>query len=281
MSYSSKKSAKISPTAYYTGYIWLKFGLSDERLRSKQGAVLYYLLQPLMFFSAKTNGPVLKDFLLARHQLIDLRLEEAIESGEVTQIIEIAAGLSPRGLRFAKKYGNKITYIEADLEGMAIHKKQLIADKLNSKHHQVVVIDALADEGPASLSELTKTLSKDQGLAIITEGLVNYFDEKNVRGMWGRFSKALSQFPHGLYLSDIHLGRHNQGRQANLFSKILSTFVRGGINLHFNQREDAEKALIEAGFKTAVLHKPGDWADKIKACSAKGVNLVRVIEAKV
>jgi O-methyltransferase involved in polyketide biosynthesis len=281
MNNSANKSAKISPTAHYTGYIWWKYGLSDERLRSKQGVILYYLLQPMMFISGKTNGPQLKDFLLARHKLIDLQLQEAIESGKVTQVIEIAAGLSPRGLRFAKKYGNKITYIEADLEGMANRKRELISDIIDNKHHQIVTIDALADEGSQSLAEISQKFSKDQGVAIITEGLVNYFDENNVRGMWKRFANTLSQFPHGLYFSDIHLASHNKGRQANVFSKILSTFVRGGVFLHFSQREDAEKVLQDSGFKTAKLHKPGDWKNKVKECDAKGANLVRVIEASV
>lgn len=280
MSDSANKSAKISPTAHYTGYIWLRNGLSDPRLRTRQGVILYKLLQPLMKFSSSRKGPVLEDFLMARHQLIDLRLQEAIDSGAVTQIIEIAAGLSPRGLRFAKKYGSKITYIEADLPSMANRKKQLIGDSLDSVHHQVVTINALADEGPDSLAELAKKLSTEKGLAIITEGLVNYFDENNVRGMWKRFSHTLSQFPNGLYLSDIHLGKQNKGRVANIFSKMLSIFVRGGIYLHFQNREAAEKALIDSGFKTAKLHKPGDWADKIKACAKPGANLVRVIEAR-
>ena len=281
MSNIANESAKISPTAHYTGYICWKYGLSDERLRSKQGAVLYYLLQPMMFFSAKRKGPQLKDFLLARHKLIDLHLQQAIDSGKVTQIIEIAAGLSPRGLRFAKKYGNKITYIEADLEGMANRKRQLIGDIIDNKHHQIVTIDALADEGYQSLAEISQKFSKDQGVAIITEGLINYFDENNVSSMWKRFAKTLTQFPNGLYLSDIHLASHNKGRQANAFSKILSTFVRGGVFLHFNQREDAEKALLDCGFKTAKLHEPGDWKDRVKECDAKGANLVRVIEASV
>ncbi len=281
MSKPASNSTKISPTAHYTGYIWFKNGLSDARLRTTQGAVLYKLLQPLMKYSSARKGPVLEDFLMARHQLIDFHLQEAIESGTITQIIEIAAGLSPRGLRFAKKYGDKITYIEADLESMAKQKKQLIGSSIDSVHHQIVTIDALADNGPDSLAELAKKLSHQSGVAIITEGLVNYFDENNVRGIWKRFSQTLSQFPNGLYLSDIHLKKQNKGRIANIFSKILSIFVRGGVYLHFQNREEAEKALIECGFKIAKLHKPSEWADKIRSCEKNGANLVRIIEARI
>lgn len=278
---SSKESAKISPTAHYTGYIWLKYGLSDERLRTHLGPVLYTLLQPMMWYSSSLRrGPVLKDFLLARHKLMDYRLEEEIQSGRVTQVIEIAAGMSPRGLRFAKKYGDKITYIEGDLEGMVNRKRAAIGSSLTS-NHQVVYIDALAKNGSNSLSEIAKTLDASKGLAIITEGLVNYFDEENVRAMWRNFASVLSQFSHGVYFSDIHLGRQNKTPIANAFSKLLSTFVRGGVYLHFESRENVREALLEAGFSKAEIHKPKDWGDKIEECKAKGANLVRVIDAKV
>lgn len=278
MSKSATESAKISPTAHYTGYIWYKNGLSDERFKTTQGLILYKLLQPLMGLSALRKGPVLEHFLMARHQLIDMHLEQAINSGKITQIIEIAAGLSPRGSRFAKKYGSKITYIEADLENMTNRKKQIIGNSIN-QHHQVITIDALADSGADSLSELVKKLDKTQGLAIVTEGLVNYFNENNVRGIWKRFSAALSQFPYGLYLSDIHLQKQNKTKSANAFSKLLSTFVRGGVYLHFESSLEAENALKDSGFKTAKLHKPSDWKEKLPACSKSGANLVRVIEA--
>ena len=57
--------------------------------------------------------------LLARHHLIDHRLHAAIESGRVGQVIEVAAGLSPRGWRFASRYGSRLTYLEADLPATA------------------------------------------------------------------------------------------------------------------------------------------------------------------
>ena len=118
-------AARISPTALYTGQVWQTTGRSIPELKSMPASALHLALAPSMFVSRSFGGPTLEDFLLARHDLIDHHLTELIESGKVTQIIEIAAGLSPRGSRFVERYGDKITYIEADLPGMVAQKKKI------------------------------------------------------------------------------------------------------------------------------------------------------------
>lgn len=279
MSDSARKSATISPTAHYTGQVWLRNGLSDERLRTPQGDVLYHLLQPVTLAMRAVGGPTLQDFLLARHQLIDLRLTEAIDSGRVSQVIEIAAGLSPRGLRFTKKYGSRITYIEADLPGMAARKQQLLGHT-DPEQHRVVTVNALADDGPDSLAALAQSLHHDRGVAIVTEGLINYFGEQDVRGMWQRFARTLAQFPHGLYLSDIHVRGINHGPATGAFTALLSTFVRSRVHIHFDRPADVERALLGGGFNAASVLNPRDFAGQLDACRPKWASLVRVIEAK-
>lgn len=275
---SARKSATISPTAHYTGQVWLRNGLSDERLRTPQGDVLYRLLQPLEFTLRTLGGPTLQHFLLARHQLIDLCLTEAIDSGRVSQVIEIAAGLSPRGLRFTKKYGSRITYIEADLPGMAARKQQLLGHT-DPEHHRVTTINALADDGPDSLAALAQSLHHDRGVAIVTEGLINYFGEQDVTGMWQRFARTLKTFPHGLYLSDIHVRGINHGPATEAFTAALSTFVRSRVHIHFDTPADVEQVLIDQGFGDAAVLNPRAFADRLDSCGTKWASLVRVIEA--
>ena len=97
---------RIGPTAHYTGYVWARDGLSHPELATAEGRVLFEALQPAMIVSRAAGSATLEAYLLARHRAIDARLERAIERGEVTQVIEVACGLSPRGWRFAKRYGD-------------------------------------------------------------------------------------------------------------------------------------------------------------------------------
>ena len=94
---------RIGPTAHYTGHVWARNGLSHPELETREGHVLFDLLQPGMLVSRAAGGATLEAYLLARHRAIDALLETAIERGEVTQVIEVACGLSPRGWRFAKR----------------------------------------------------------------------------------------------------------------------------------------------------------------------------------
>lgn len=271
----------ISPTAHYTGTVWLQHGLSHPAFATLQGQAYYYALKAPMAAVKALGAPSLETFLLARHRLIDWQLERAIESGEITQVIEIAAGLSPRGWRFASRHRHRITYIEADLVEMAKFKHSLLhAGGLNSDHHHVRIINALADTGADSLAEVAAKLDPNQGLAIITEGLVNYFDTPTVQGMWIRFARVLSGFKHGLYLSDLHIKANNRGPATRTFMTLLSNFVGGRVHLHFKDIGSAEAALAKAGFSQGVLLKPSEFRDHLPDCRDRGVNVVRVVCAR-
>ena len=116
-------SDAISPTAHYTGYVWARNGLSTPELETAVGRLSFASMQPAAALSRLLGGPTLEQFLLARHRLIDHVLEEAIAAGRVSQVLEIAAGMSPRGWRFAGRHGDAVTYVEADLPAMAARKR--------------------------------------------------------------------------------------------------------------------------------------------------------------
>ena len=200
-------SDAISPTAHYTGQVWLRNGLSHPLLGTREGRLLFDSLQPVMRTSALLGGPSLEPYLLARHHAIDARLEHAIEHDGVTQVLEVAAGMSPRGWRFAQRYGERLTYVEADLPAMAARKRRAL-DRIGSLSaaHRVVDLDALRDRGPLSLQAVAGELDPARGLAIITEGLLGYLAPEAMTGLWRRFARTLDGFAGGRYLSDLHLG---------------------------------------------------------------------------
>jgi O-methyltransferase involved in polyketide biosynthesis len=217
--------------------------------------------------------------LLARHRVIDLRLGQAIDAGEIDQIVEVAAGLSPRGWRFRNRYGARITYVEADLPGMIEHKRRILA-KLGGEtpHHRTVEIDALTETGPTSIDAICAALDPRRGTAIITEGLVNYFDTPILLGMWRRFAAALARFPRNLYLSDLILRDGNRGPLVVGFQWLLAAFVRGRVHMHFDSPKDAEDALESAGL-TGVLLDPCDLAFELPGLEPAGASRVRIVEA--
>src|SRR5690348_6965545 len=148
-------SETISPTAHYTGYVWARNGLSHPGLETREGRILYETLRPTMLASRALGGPSLEAYLLARHRALDELLERAISEHGVSQVVEVAAGLSPRGWRFSQRHGERLTYLEADLPAMAERKRRAL-ERIGSlsEHHRVAALDALRDDGPESLSAL-------------------------------------------------------------------------------------------------------------------------------
>lgn len=269
-------SARISPTAHFTGYVWYRNGLGDPALRTRAGQLLVTAFSPIDRAARLAGGPALEDMLLGRHRAIDERLELAVERGEVQQVLEVAAGLSPRGLRFTRRHGQRLFYVEGDLPAMARRKRQALArtDEPAGSHHLVVEVDALADDSPRSLAAVAdRFFDPSRGLAIVTEGLLNYFDRASVEAMWSRIAGVLSRFRHGLYLSDLHLGDDiERVRGARWFAALLSLFARGRVHFHYADSGQAGRALLAAGFAEARFFPAGQTG-------ARATPPVRILEA--
>ena len=250
-------SEPISPTAHYTGYVWARNGLSHPELETLEGRVLFESLRPAMTLSRALGGGSLESYLLARHRAIDALLERAIEERGVTQVIEVACGLSPRGWRFTERYGERLTYVEsrpardggaqargAGADGVAVRAPPGRGGRR-----------AAATTGPESLAALAAELDPGQGLAIITEGLLGYLPSDAVEGLWRRFAPRCAAFHAGVYISDLHIGEV-QTAQVRAFRVLLSAFVRGRVHLHFQTPDEAATRCGTAGFADAA-RSPG------------------------
>ena len=270
-------SARISPTAHYTGFVWARNGLSHPKLATREGRVLFDSLQPVMLASQAIGGATLESYLLARHRGIDALLERAIETGEVSQVVEVAAGLSPRGWRFTRRYGDRLVYVEADLPEMA-GRKSAALERIGSlsDRHRVMEMDALRDDdAPGSLAAVAAQLDPHEGLAIVTEGLLGYLPSDAVDALWRRFASTLRGFAAGRYISDLHLAG-DATPQVRAFRVALSVFVRGRVHLHFSDPAEAERALLAAGFATAQIRRA---VDVIGGGEGRGSRLANLLEA--
>lgn len=275
-------SEKVSPTAYATGYFWYRHGLSHPGLLIPEGRKLDRRFRFLISVIRFLTGFSIDAMMLSRHKGIDALLARHIESGRVTQVIELAAGLSPRGWRFTQRYGDRITYIETDLPQMAELKRKLLAEAgLAAPNHRVVAVNALLNSGPMSLHELAESLDPKAGLAIVTEGLLSYLDPAAAKAVWRRIALALKGFAHGVYLSDAYVRQDRYGLGGRLFRGVIQRFVRGRMHVHFETTAQAVEMLRATGFASATLHEPRTIAETAELAQISGGDRVRILEAAV
>jgi O-methyltransferase involved in polyketide biosynthesis len=165
---------------------------------------------------------------------------------------------------------------------MAAYKRRALdAARLRGPHHEVRPLDALATDGPATLDAVAADLAATRGLAIVTEGLLSYLAREAVLDLWRRMATALGRFPHGLYLSDLHLAGDVQGMWvAELFRRGLEVFARGPVRYHFASADQTVAALGAAGFREARLHHPADLLGS-DGRGHRSPHVIRVLEATI
>lgn len=271
---------RISPTAHYTGHTWVHHGMSDPHLDTAAGRVLFHGLRPLDRTLSLLRQPTVGGFLLSRHGVIDAELRAAIDDNGVTQIIEIACGLSPRGLVFCREYGDRITYVEADLPEMAeLKRRRLASAGVLGDRHRVVPVDALADDGPLGIGELVKTLDPTRTTVIIAEGLINYFDRATVQAMFERFASALAGFPRSLFLTDVYLRDDVHNPLVRFFTVGLAVFVRGSVHVFDDTPQEMVRAVKGAGFTDVDVLHVSEHPGAGRRARDPGAAMVRIIRA--
>jgi O-methyltransferase involved in polyketide biosynthesis len=278
-------AGRIGPTAHYTGYVWARHGIGPPEFATGSGRVLHTAMRPLMQGLSLVGGPVPEDFLLARHRILDHLLAAAIEAGAVGTVVELGAGMSPRGHTFARRYGERVTYVETDVPEMAERKRRLLERHGGlGPSHQVRALDALAGSGeqslPAVVADLDLERGSGSGLAIVAEGLLNYLPREGVEDLWRRCAALRGRVPGVRYLGDLHVRRGNDGTLARTFLAGLQTLVRGRVHLHYADAAEAERALLAAGFGAAVLHRVRAFADELPGLDRPGSDFVRIVDAE-
>lgn len=280
----ARDTSSISFTAHYTGFVWFHYGLSDNAFATRQGCTYYQLLRPFEAVARKVIGSDIKTTLLQRHHLIDRELERLIRQYPDLQVVELACGLSPRGWRFHRQYPG-VTYLEADLPDMA-HRKEALLTRLGSldSRHRVLPCNILAVDSDDSLETLLRReLDPRQPVAVITEGLVNYFRLEDIGGFWKRLASALQQFPMGFYLTDVYpeVTGHPFFHWIRAANRTLKLSSRSHFTMHFAQRGEATSFLTGCGFDSATVFHPDEELLDEQVPRARGGALVWVIRAEV
>ena len=279
-------SSRISITAHYTGYTWYKNNLSAPAFVTPLGKLSYNALAPMNLWSKKNTGIDLESMLLQRHSIIDERLRYYIEEQGVKQVVEFAAGLSPRGWRFMQRYGSQgLRYIEADLPAMSTRKRRLLEkNNMRQKGHNVMQCDILQRQGQLTMEHIIGgEFDLNEPVIFITEGLVNYFPLPTIEGVWRRMSMLLKQQGGGVYLSDVIMQNktHPAAKWMKMGQSMVAGVAHGKVHMHFKDDAAAQQSFINYGFNSCDIHNPKNFNEIIPVDAQSDLPIVRVIEARV
>ncbi|QXW25591.1 class I SAM-dependent methyltransferase [Acinetobacter johnsonii] len=242
----------ISFTAHYTGYIWYSMGISHPVFATGKGKFLAKILHPLESWAEKHVGGSMRTTLKQRHSIIDRQLTDLIQQRPDVQILEIASGLSPRSWNFRQKFPN-IHYRELDLPEMAKIKTRAL-QQLDAQAPEVLTADIFTQD----FEKIFLGFDTRRPLAIISEGLINYFDKSMLNKLLQGITEYGQDFTEMHYLTDIY-PEPVKNKLANFIwtsSKLLKVMSRSSFTFHFINPSEIQTFFGNAGFSLVDVIQP-------------------------
>jgi O-methyltransferase involved in polyketide biosynthesis len=241
---SAKMPHGLGRTALYTAEVWRWGGLPNADLLATEDTRRVF---DAVSFSLKLARPFQSDprslphALLHRHTFIDHLLRD---SG-ARQVIELAAGLSRRGLTFSADAG--VRYTEIDLQDMVSYKTALLESTergrvaLARPRFQLIAGDALQ-------VDLRDHRDPSQPLFVIAEGLLMYLSADQQEILMRRVREALAPAG-GWFVFDLVPGAEEPppGAAGRALSWLMRRFTSGQTFV----RDLRDRAAVSAAFTGA------------------------------
>jgi len=266
----------IGITAHYTAQVWVREGLPWAwRFDTAKGRLLYDLLDPLCNLARRFGLTTPPDFLVQRHRMLDALVQRRAPA----QLVELACGLSPRGLALSHKQG--IRCVDVDLPPMVQSKTHLAGSELPASYHLAALDlissrDYVHDLGPA-LGKLSPTV-------VITEGILPYFPLVLLRHVFQSVAALLRACGGGTYLTDVHHQQEVDQLPLDLgarFRWLQHLLARSPRYPMIADQEQGRAMMLGAGFQRVVVHDPRDWQEELDLPVQRIHSGLRVYEATV
>jgi len=240
---------KISPTAKFVAYLRTFSNIPfAKEISEESGAERTY--QELAGES-KESLIRFSPYWEARYKATD----RIIMQRGITQILEVAAGLSPRGL--AMTADPDVIYAATDLPEILEQEKAMaeaILSRLNSSRPNLHFETANALD-LESLLRASSIFTADRPLAIITEGLLPYFNREEEAMLAKNIRDILSRY-HGVWItSDVHTKQYREMASrldGNLRQRQDRISSSTGSNIESNlfmDENEVQEFFHKAGFQ--------------------------------
>lgn len=185
-------------------------------------------------------------FAEARFRAVSCLLEDK----GATQVLELAAGLSPRGMDFARR---GVVYVEADLAESTAMKREIVTAILGSLPEGLHLCSASVVDREQLLA-CCSSLDAGQPVAVTTEGLLRYLTFEEKTQLAAHVHEILRRYGGCWITPDIHL-REWAVRQTSAYRETETATLGRDLSANYFDDLDHARAFFErCGF--AVDSRP-------------------------
>jgi O-methyltransferase involved in polyketide biosynthesis len=247
----ARGSRRIAPTAHFTAQAWVHEGFSHADLfDTATGRVLFRTSR----WALERLGPRAPSlpwhiqFLLIRHYAVEARLDALAPS----YVLEIGAGLSPRGLAVANRRPD-VTYVELDLPGLVRQKRRRLERVSLPPNYHLAEGDLL---DPDLARQLPVRRRPSDTVVVITEGVLDYLTQTDRARAFSTIARFLRDTGGGHHLFESYtrerLRKYPVSAAAML--RLLRTLVGVNFEEHlFSSGREAACFSEAAGYDRVTL----------------------------
>lgn len=241
----------LSVTALYTAQTWAWGGLEGaELLASPEGQRVFdgtnFALAVARPFQSDARS--LKHALVHRHTLIDALARRS----DARQILEVAAGLSRRGVAFSSD--PELSYVEVDLDHVVAHKRKLL-ERTEAGRAALARPNLRLVAGDARTLDLAPLVDTSAPLFVVAEGLLMYLPRDEQLALFERV-RSLFGPAGGTFVFDLvpSAEEPKPGAAGRALGWLMRRFTRGkGFERDGRTRDDIAGDLAAAGFEIEIL----------------------------
>jgi O-methyltransferase involved in polyketide biosynthesis len=254
-----KRGGDLSVTALYTSHTWLWSRQPGAELLATPEAKVVFRVTNAALAVARLffwRLPSLKHSLVQRHVMID---RIAHESG-ARQVLELAAGLSRRGLSFTADAS--ITYTEVDLAAVVARKRELL-ERTAAGRAVLARPNLRFVAGDVREIALEPLALAGHSLLVVSEGLFMYLAAAEQRALWTRIAALLRHCGGGTFVFDLvpACEQPRPGLVGRVLGSLMKRFTGGKAFVRDERtRADIIAELTTAGFREVRLIEPRELA---------------------
>jgi O-methyltransferase involved in polyketide biosynthesis len=215
----------------YTKIPWAKEMLAI--LRARETALSH---GPWSEQSARGYAPLFEARFLAVSRLL--------QEKRATQVLELAAGLSPRGIELAQR---GVVYVEADLADSSAMKRELVTAILGSVPKNLHLCAASVIDREQLLA-CCSAFNAEQPVAVTTEGLLRYLTFEEKTQLATNVHEVLRRHGGWWITTDIHLRSFFQRQTAAYRENEKETLGRSLDSNYFADVDHARQFFEGCGF---------------------------------
>ena len=253
----------LSITAKYTAHCW-KFGKFEcaELLDTEEAKLVFDVTNAVLDLTSGKAAPSLPHSLVQRHTIIDRLLTDWLhEHGESGQVVELAAGLSARGVRFISN--PEVMYTEVDVPSVLGRKRELLA-RTPAGQDAALRPNLSFTSGDITHLDLEPLVDPERPVFLIAEGLFMYLRADAQRTLWRRLASLCAQPGSALAFDLVPACEEPEASRAGRVLDLGLRLLTGGRTFAKDERTRADLSgdLVDAGFDSVTVHDPSDNLDR-------------------